>query len=92
MWTPVNHDDDIEISRHWDEVTCKRCLKQKESIEFHLKKQEETICKSMGDMADWHMEECRYLQYDQDNNAYDMRNHYDVVRWLALPNKWRIEY
>jgi len=51
--TPVNHDDDIEISRDWNKVTCKRCLKQREAIDFSVKKQEEVICEEMGKMADW---------------------------------------
>lgn len=58
----VNHDNDIEITWDWNKVTCKRCLKQRNKIEEYLKKEEEEIVKSYGDMAEFMMKEENKLE------------------------------
>lgn len=49
--------DDLDISNDWSKVTCKRCLKNKESINKFIKSTEEEINKQYGDMADFFSKE-----------------------------------
>ena len=53
----VSEDNDVELTTKLEYVTCKRCLRQKESIDKSVKATEEEINKQMGDMADFLMKE-----------------------------------
>ena len=53
--TPVG--ESSEFSHQWSNVTCKRCLKNREKIESALKLQEENIVEHMGGMVAFHSQE-----------------------------------
>jgi len=56
----VSANEDVELTRNWKYVTCKRCLKQKDSIDGNVKENEKAIVEDMGKMADWWEKEGKY--------------------------------
>lgn len=45
------------VTDKWSLVTCKKCLKLRDTVNKQLKEEEKLICKEMGDMADFIMKE-----------------------------------
>lgn len=49
---------DYKWSRKWEEVTCQRCLKNREKLQEVYEREEAEIVKQMGEMAEfWRREQ-----------------------------------
>jgi hypothetical protein len=51
--TRVTDNEDTLLTRDWNKVTCKRCLKQIKNIDEDIERNEKLIVDSMGDMVEF---------------------------------------